>query len=52
VDEVHAFLLDEALGVRLRIEDLRASQPRGDLPAGLGYATEADMGDWAAGDDD
>lgn len=46
-DEVHGFLLDEALAVRLTIETRRATErkPRGALPPGFRWATEADYPD-------
>lgn len=47
-----AFLLDEALATRLRVEELNATMPRSKLPADTRYATEADVEDWAAGGDD
>lgn len=51
-DDVVAYALDEALATRVEVEELRAAKDRPDkLPAGQRYATEADVSDWAEGDD-
>lgn len=46
-DEVHAFFLDEALGARVTIAELRAMDPKRTthLPDGSRYVTEADFPD-------
>lgn len=36
-DEVIAFLLDEALALRLRVEELNSVKPRPKLPGGMQY---------------
>jgi hypothetical protein len=40
-DEVRAFLLDEALGVRLQLLELQAAPAARKLPDGLRYAPES-----------
>lgn len=49
VDDVTAFALDEALAMRLDVEQLAAlaEHKGGDPPAGLRFATPADVDDWA-----
>jgi hypothetical protein len=56
-DPLHALALDEALAVRLSIEEMRATQqatarqkaattPGVQLPEGMRYATERDVQPW------
>lgn len=52
VDDVTAFALDEALDMRLSVDELRGARKRGDLPAGLRYASESDVEDWATAEGD